>query len=70
LIAAGNSADDSLVPAIQTHLSHQSPLVRGMAVWALGKLLAPAPFARLSNQHMTHEADEQVRAEWREALTC
>ena len=70
LIAAGNSADDSLVPAIQTHLSHQSPLVRGMAVWALGKLLAPAPFARLSNQHITHEADEQVRAEWRDALTC
>ncbi len=70
LIAAGNSADDSLVPAIQTHLSHQSPLVRGMAVWALGKLLAPAPFARLSNQHITHEADKQVRAEWRDALTC
>ena len=70
LIAAGNSADDSLVPAIQTHLSHQSPLVRGMAVWALGKLLAPAPFARLSDQHITHEADKQVRAEWRDALTC
>ena len=70
LIAAGNSADDSLVPAIQAQLSHQSPLVRGMAVWALGKLLAPAPFARLSNQHITHEADEQVRAEWRDALTC
>ena len=70
LIAAGNSADDSLVPAIQTHLSHQSPLVRGMAVWALGKLLAPASFARLSDQHITHEADKQVRAEWRDALTC
>ncbi len=70
LIAAGNSADDSLVPAIQTYLSHQSPLVRGMAVWALGKLLAPAPFARLSDQHITHEADKQVRAEWRDALTC
>ena len=35
LIAAGNSADATLVPLVEAQLEDASPLVRAMAVWAL-----------------------------------
>ena len=42
LIAAGNSEDAGLVPAVRHHLDDSSPLVRDMAAWALGALGAGA----------------------------
>ena len=39
LIAAGNSGDASLSAHVERHLSNTSPLVRGMAIWALRELL-------------------------------
>ncbi len=39
-----------------------SPLVRAMAVWALGRL-APAQRAKLAVQYDT-ESDSDVRTEW------
>ena len=42
LIAAGNSEDAGLVPAVRHHLDDPSPLVRDMAAWALGALGAGA----------------------------
>ena len=42
LIAAGNSGDASLVPAVERLLDDASPLVRAMAVWALQRLAEPA----------------------------
>jgi len=38
LIAAGNSGDGSLAPAVEALLTDASPLVRAMAVWALHRL--------------------------------
>ena len=38
LIAAGNSGDAMLAPAVRRHLADPSPLVREMAMWALGEL--------------------------------
>lgn len=38
VIALGNSADARAVPALVPHLSHRSPIVRGHAAWALGRL--------------------------------
>jgi epoxyqueuosine reductase len=38
LIAIGNSGDPSLAPQAERLLSDASPLVRGAAVWALGRL--------------------------------
>ena len=64
LIAIGNSADAALAPAAGALLDDASPLVRAMAVWALGRLLDPAAFATLRNRHTAAEPDAAVRAEW------
>ncbi len=45
LIAAGNSGDTALRPAVRRHLGDASPLVREMAAWALGQLDNPVPNA-------------------------
>ena len=42
LIAAGNSGDVALVPAVRHHLGDPSPLVREMAAWCLAELGAAA----------------------------
>ncbi|MCE9650128.1 MAG: tRNA epoxyqueuosine(34) reductase QueG [Parvibaculum sp.] len=67
LIAIGNSRDASLAAIARGHLSDASPLVRAMAVWALGELapdeariLALAALAALAL-----EEDDGVKEEWR-----
>jgi epoxyqueuosine reductase len=62
LIAIGNSGDASLVPQAERLLSDASPLVRGAAVWALGRL-DPARLAMLAPAH-AGEADPAVAEEW------
>jgi epoxyqueuosine reductase len=64
LIATGNSGDGTLIPEAERLLDDASPLVRSMAVWALSRLMPHPDFIRLRNQHMAHEADAAVRAEW------
>ncbi len=66
LIAAGNSGDAALIPAIEPHLGDASPLVRASAVWALRELLGrdEARYALLKQQHAPAEPDAGVRAEW------
>jgi epoxyqueuosine reductase len=64
LIAAGNSADASLCPLIAAHLGDPSPLIRAMAVWALGELETAPVLAMLRDQHVGAEADSAVRIEW------
>jgi epoxyqueuosine reductase len=66
LIAAGNSGDPALLPQITACLRDASPLVRAMAIWALGELTsdAPATFAELRGEHLPDESDDAVRAEW------
>ena len=63
LIAAGNSRDPALAEACAALTADPSPLVRGAAVWAAGRLLDPEAFASLAA--MRHEDDPQVLAEWR-----
>ncbi|MDZ4842029.1 MAG: tRNA epoxyqueuosine(34) reductase QueG [Hyphomicrobium aestuarii] len=64
LIAAGNSADRSLLPAVERLLADASPLVRAAAVWALSRLADEATYAAARAQHAPHEADASVAAEW------
>ena len=66
LIAIGNSGEPELVAITRARLGDDSPLVRAMAVWALGRLAAPAMFARLRARHRPGEAEAAVRAEWGE----
>ncbi len=67
LIAAGNSGDPRLLPQVRTLLADPSPLVRGTAVWALSRL-APDEVPAGAQSRLATEDDEDVRAEWREAL--
>ncbi|WP_377844506.1 tRNA epoxyqueuosine(34) reductase QueG [Bosea sp. UC22_33] len=63
LIAIGNSARPELIDSALPHLADPSPLVRAMAVWALGRLNAER--ARdLASAGLRDETDPQVRAEW------
>jgi epoxyqueuosine reductase len=63
LAAIGNSGDTTLAPLARARLGHASPLVRGMAVWALARLLPRDEFASLAARQ-EHEPDANVRAEW------
>jgi epoxyqueuosine reductase len=66
LIAIGNSGDVSLAGEAERLLDDVSPLVRGAAVWALGKLLPREKFAALSKRKP--ETDDSVRDEWATTL--
>jgi epoxyqueuosine reductase len=63
LIAIGNSNDPALVERAVDLLADASPLVRGAAVWALGRLDP----ARLSAEsaRAAAEQDGSVLEEWR-----
>jgi len=65
LVAIGNSRDASLSPAARARLDDPSPLVRGMAIWALARLLPRAEFLALAGERMPAESDTGARAEWR-----
>ncbi|MCD7058547.1 tRNA epoxyqueuosine(34) reductase QueG [Pelagibacterium xiamenense] len=64
LVAAGNSGDSGLVGLVSGHLEHESPLVRGMAVWAARQLAPEATLAGLRRRHVEIETDSEVMAEW------
>ncbi|MEJ8570854.1 tRNA epoxyqueuosine(34) reductase QueG [Microbaculum marinum] len=69
LIAIGNSGEPALADAARARLDDGSPLVRGAAVWALSRLLSGRHLTRLAAARPEHEADPQVREEWRAALS-
>jgi epoxyqueuosine reductase len=64
LIAAGNSGDAKLIPAVERLLNDPSPLVRAMAVWALARLAEAGHWATLRAARSPVEPDADVRAEW------
>jgi epoxyqueuosine reductase len=63
LVAIGNSGNADLAAEAERLLDDESPLVRGAAVWALGRLdrerLRACATTRRDN-----EADPDLRAEW------
>jgi epoxyqueuosine reductase len=63
LIAIGNSGDASLAGEAERLLSDPSPLVRGAAVWALGRLDRDRVVS-LAVAHRAHEEDLSVLEEW------
>jgi epoxyqueuosine reductase len=64
LIAAGNSGDARLLPAVERLLGDASPLVRAMAAWALRQLAGAEAWASARNRYAQAETDSAVRAEW------
>lgn len=69
LAAVGNSADQSLLPHAEKRLHDESPLVRGMAVWAVRRLTADEDIDILRDRHLAAEHDSDVAGEWSGALT-
>jgi epoxyqueuosine reductase len=67
LIAIGNSADAALADEAERLVTDAAPLVRGAAIWALGRL-APQRLAALAAQHRAAEVDPSVAHEWTTAL--
>ena len=67
LIAIGNvpAPGRDLVVAAQRCLDDPSPLVRGAAVWACGRLAGAADIAAEAAARLPGETDATVRAEWR-----
>jgi epoxyqueuosine reductase len=70
LIAIGNSGDAGLADEAIRLLDDDSPLVRAMAVWALGRLLPSRAVAQYAAGRLEHESDKDVREEWRQALAA
>ncbi len=68
LIAAGNSGDVSLLPAVTGLLDDPSPLVRAMAVWALARLGTREEMESQARLHHAREQEQAVIAEWSLAL--
>jgi epoxyqueuosine reductase len=68
MIAIGNSGDRNLLRSAAAALDSNSPVVRGAAVWALGRLCQPDEGRVLRRQHAAHESDADVIAEWRVAF--
>ena len=67
LIAIGNSADAALADAAKRLLDDASPLVRGAAVWALGRL-DRAWLLRHAGASRAGERDADVMEEWSAAM--
>ncbi|MBB4567603.1 tRNA epoxyqueuosine(34) reductase QueG [Rhizobium leucaenae] len=63
LIAAGNSGERGLIPACCGLTGDPSAVVRGMAVWALARLMTTGEFRNFAAER-GDEPDADVRAEW------
>ncbi|MCV6546919.1 MAG: tRNA epoxyqueuosine(34) reductase QueG [Cohaesibacter sp.] len=64
LVAAGNSACDSLIQPVLAKVKEEDALIRQHAVWALGQLLCVEQFAHYRSQLMGGERDPRVLQEW------
>ncbi|WP_276119372.1 tRNA epoxyqueuosine(34) reductase QueG [Pararhizobium qamdonense] len=64
LIAAGNSGDSGLTSLCLTLSADPSPVVRGMAVWALSRLMTAGDFSAIAARRQD-ETDLEVIAEWK-----
>ncbi|ACP27385.1 putative iron-sulfur cluster binding protein [Sinorhizobium fredii NGR234] len=63
LIAAGNSGQKDLIPACKACARDGSPTVRGMAVWALSRLMPAGDLAAFAAE-CGQETDDEVLSEW------
>jgi epoxyqueuosine reductase len=64
LIAIGNSGDSDFLGIVRQRLADASPLVRAMAVWALGRLASADMLRDAEAHYRPGEPDAAVRSEW------
>jgi epoxyqueuosine reductase len=70
LIGIGNSGDAALAVEAERLLDDASPLVRAMAVWAIGRLLRRETVAHYAAERLDRESDLDVREEWHRAMAA
>jgi epoxyqueuosine reductase len=63
LIAAGNSGDRGFIDQCRSLSADASPVVRGMAIWALKRLMSQGEFALFADARGP-EDDAEVKDEW------
>lgn len=68
LIAIGNSKNSALSRFALSRLADPSPLVRAMAVWALGQLAPLSDIADFAERSLPMETEDAVRSEWHAIL--
>ncbi|MCL2429830.1 MAG: tRNA epoxyqueuosine(34) reductase QueG [Alphaproteobacteria bacterium] len=68
LIAIGNSGDPALAPEAERLLDDPAAIVRGAAVWALGRLLSQEDVATLRARYAGGETDPAVQEEWLQGM--
>jgi len=66
LIAAGNSGDLEFIGACRDLSADPAPAVRGMAIWALSRLMSAGEFSSFAAER-PNEEDDEVLDEWRMA---
>jgi epoxyqueuosine reductase len=64
MIALGNSGATELAPLAETRLNDPEPLIRGAAIWATRRLVAPERAAALALAFLGSEEDMEVQEEW------
>ena len=67
MIAIGNSGDPALIAVARKRLADPAPLVRAMAIWALGRLAGPERIALEAERYARRETDTAVLKEWQAA---
>jgi epoxyqueuosine reductase len=68
LVAIGNSGDANLAAEAELLIDDESPLVRGSAIWALGRL-DRARLETCAKARRESESDPELSAEWAAALS-
>ena len=69
LIAAGNSAEEKLIPIVLEHLQDEDETVRASAVWATAQLVSTADFEKHKSASLANEQSELVKAEWEQGTS-
>ncbi len=64
LVAIGNTRDPQYQDAVMRLLDDASPLVRGMAVWALSQIAASHVFRKIRALRRDREQEPAVQLEW------
>jgi len=70
MIAIGNANDRALADAAIDRLDDEAPLVRGAAIWAVGRLASRQQFSGFAAAGLRKERDAAVIEEWRDALAA
>ena len=64
MIALGNSGVAELASLAEMRLADPEPLIRGAAIWATRRLVAPERAAALALAFLGSEEDMEVQEEW------